>query len=76
MEQGKTTEWEEVEAIEEGEIAIFTDGSLKGGKEGYGIVEYTRKSIKERKIEWEEAASMEDKDIMDAERAPCPLQPQ
>ena len=49
MGQGKTTEWEEVEEIDEGEIAIFTDGSLKGGRVGYGIAAYTKKSIKEGK---------------------------
>ena len=32
--QGKTTQWEEVEEIGEGEIAIFTDGSLREGKVG------------------------------------------
>ena len=32
MSEGKTKEWEEVERIGEGELAIFTDGSLKGGK--------------------------------------------
>ena len=67
MNEGKTREWEEVEEIEEGEIAIFTDGLLKEGKVGYGIAAYTKKSIKEGKTEWEEAASMEGKGIMDAE---------
>ena len=64
---GKTTEWEEVKTIGENEIAIFTDGSLRGGKVGYGIEAYTRDSIRKRETEWEEAASMEGKDIMDAE---------
>ena len=67
MSEGKTREWKEVEEIEDGEIAIFTDGSLKGGKVGYGIAAYTKKSIQEGKTEWEEAASMEGKGVMDAE---------
>ena len=67
MSEGKTREWEEVEEIGEGELAIFTDGSLKGGKVGYRIAAYTKESIREGKTEWEEGVSIEGKDIMDAE---------
>ena len=67
MSEGITKEWEEVKGIAEGELAIFTDGTLRGGKVGYGIAAYTKESIKEGRTEWEEAASMENKDIMDAE---------
>ena len=65
--EGKTTEWEETEKIEGGEIAIFTDGSLRGGKAGYGIAAYTNASIEKGKTEWEEEANMEEKDVLDAE---------
>ena len=51
MSKGKTKEWEEVEKLEEGELAIFTDGSLKGEKVGYGIAVYTKKSIEKGKRE-------------------------
>ena len=67
MSEGNTAEWDKIRNIEAGELAIFTDGSLRGGKVGYGIAAYTAASIKEGKTEWEEAASMEGKDIMDAE---------
>ena len=64
---GKEADSEKIKNIEPGELAIFTDGSLRGGKVGFGIAAYTAKSIEEGKTEWEEAASMEGKDIMDAE---------
>ena len=67
MSQGKTADWEKIKHIESGELAIFTDGSLRGGKVGFGIAAYTAESIEEGRTEWEEAASMEGKDIMDAE---------
>ena len=65
--EGKTAEWEKIRNIEAGELAIFTDGSLKGGKAGFGIAAYTARSREEGRMEQEEAASMEEKDIMDAE---------
>ena len=34
---------------------------------GYGIAAYTKKSIEEGRTEWEEAASMEGKEVLDAE---------
>ena len=67
MSQGKTAEWEELKEIEEGELAIFTDGSLKGGKVEYGIAVYTKESSKEGKTKWEQAVRMEGKDIINAE---------
>ena len=67
MSEGDTTDWEKTKNIGAGELAIFTDGSLKGEKVGYGIAAYTEASIEKGKTEWEEAASMEGKDIMDAE---------
>ena len=67
MSEGKTAEWEKIKNIEAGELAIFTDGSLKGGKVGFGIVAYTAASIEKGKTEWEEAASMEEKHIVNAE---------
>ena len=67
LNEGKTAEWEKIRDIETGDLAIFMDGSLKGGKAGFGIAAYTAASIEEGKTEWEEAASMEGKDIMDAE---------
>ena len=67
LREGKEVDWEKIKDIEPGELAIFTDGSLRKGKVGFGIAAYTAKSIEKGEREWEEAASMEGKDIMDAE---------
>ena len=67
MSEGDTADWEKIRDIGAGELAIFTDGLLRGGRVGYGIAAYTEASIEKGKTEWEEAASMEGKDIMDAE---------
>ena len=65
--KGETREWKDIEKIGEGEIAIFTDGSMSKGKTGYGIVAYTKESLEQGGAEWEQAGSMENKNILDAE---------
>ena len=65
--RGETKEWKDIERIGREEIAIFTDGSMSKGKVEYGIVAYTRESLEQGGAEWEQAGSMENKNILDAE---------
>ena len=65
--RGETEDWEKVKGIGEKEIAIFTDGSLKDGKTGYGIAAYTEQSLRKGKTEWVEAGNMTEKSVLDAE---------
>ena len=44
-------DWEKIKNIEPGELAIFTDGSLRKGKVGFGIAAYTAESIEKGKTE-------------------------
>ena len=67
LREGETEEWEKIEKIGHSEIAIFTDGSVKDGKVGYGIAAYTKDSLAEGKTCWEESGTMEGKGILDAE---------
>ena len=53
--EGDTADWEKIRDLGAGELAIFTDGSLRGGRVGYGIAAYTEASIERGKTEWEEA---------------------
>ena len=65
--RGETKEWKEIEKMGNKEIAIFTDGSMSKGKVGYGIAAYTKESLEQGGAEWEQAGSMGDKNILDAE---------
>ena len=66
LKKGETEEWEKIKAIGQGEIAIFTDGSVKDGKVGYGIAAYTKDTLAEGRTCWEEAGTMKEKGILDA----------
>ena len=64
---GETKEWEEIIQMGDGEIAVFTDGSMKKGKVGFSIVAYTTKSLEKGESEWEQAGEMEKKNVLDTE---------
>ena len=65
--KGGMKEWKDIEKIGNEEIAIFTDGSMSKGRVGFGIVAYTKESLEQGGAEWEQAGSMESKNILDAE---------
>ena len=65
--RGETREWKDVAKMSEGEIGIFTDGSMSKERTGYGIVVYTKESLEMGGAEWEQAGSMKEKNILDAE---------
>ena len=65
--RGETKEWGEIAQMGDEEIAIFTDGSMKKGKVGFGIVAYTKESLEKGRSEWERAGEMEEKNVLDAE---------
>ena len=65
--KGETKEWNDIARMGEEEIAVFTDGSMSKGKVGYGIVAYTKESLEHGGAYWEQAGSLENKNILDAE---------
>ena len=67
LRKGETKEWKEIARMGEAEIAVFTDGSMSKGKIGYGIVAYNKESLEQGGALWEQAGSMENKNILDAE---------